>query len=145
MNLGVVQANLNELADAEYSYKMALSQRKSYPDCHYNLGTLYLKGQHFSKARQHFGTAIQLRQNHFPSWSNLVILLDNLEMFFEAEEQARLAIRIFPEKSDFYFHLGNILGKQNRFEEAESMYLTAILKEGKKALYFSNLVIFAFF
>ena len=42
MNLGIVQAQLDEYKAAEDSYKNAISLRKDfYPDAHFNLGTLY--------------------------------------------------------------------------------------------------------
>lgn len=43
MNLGIVQAELNENEDAEFSYKEAIKHRKTYPDCYFNLGNLVSK------------------------------------------------------------------------------------------------------
>ncbi|CAM1296549.1 Uncharacterised protein g1588 [Pycnogonum litorale] len=40
MNLGIVQASLRKHYKAEQSYLIALSHRKHYPDCLYNLGNL---------------------------------------------------------------------------------------------------------
>ena len=66
----------------------------------------------------------------------------------EAQEAATRAITIFPKKAEFHFHLGNILGKQGKFDEAEENYHKAINlinsenppKNPKiKSLYHSNL------
>ena len=44
MNLGIVQANLKKFHNAEQSYLEALNLKNGfYPDCLFNLGTLYLK------------------------------------------------------------------------------------------------------
>ena len=40
MNLGIVEAALHKVTDAETSYQMALKHRRKYPDCYYNLGNL---------------------------------------------------------------------------------------------------------
>ena len=51
MNLGIVQTNLNKFQDAEQSYTEALRLKFGiYPDCLFNLGTLYLKLKQFDKA-----------------------------------------------------------------------------------------------
>ena len=53
MNLGIVQANLNKFHSAEQSYLEALNLKNGvYPDCLFNLGTLYLKLRQFEKAIQ---------------------------------------------------------------------------------------------
>ena len=40
MNLGIVEAALGKVTNAETSYQMALTHRRKYPDCYYNLGNL---------------------------------------------------------------------------------------------------------
>jgi tetratricopeptide (TPR) repeat protein len=40
MNLGIVQASLMKNESAERSYRTAISHRRKYPDCYYNLGNL---------------------------------------------------------------------------------------------------------
>jgi Flp pilus assembly protein TadD len=40
MNLGIVQALLRKHKEARVSYLTALSHRRKYPDCYYNLGNL---------------------------------------------------------------------------------------------------------
>jgi len=40
MNLGIVLAGLKRHSEAEASYFIALTYRKKYPDCYYNLGNL---------------------------------------------------------------------------------------------------------
>ena len=40
MNLGIVKAGLKKSAEAERCYYTALTHRRKYPDCLYNLGNL---------------------------------------------------------------------------------------------------------
>ncbi|XP_071838686.1 protein O-mannosyl-transferase TMTC4-like isoform X3 [Apostichopus japonicus] len=42
MNLGIVQASLKKYSQAQHSYEEALSHRRNYPDCYFNLGNLEL-------------------------------------------------------------------------------------------------------
>ena len=42
MNLGIVQALLKKYPEARNSYQTALTHRKKYPDCYYNLGNLVI-------------------------------------------------------------------------------------------------------
>lgn len=128
MNLGIVQAQLGKLNVSEESYFRALSLRSDvYPDGHFNLGTLYLKFKDKEEeALYEFNMAISQDEKHFSAWSNKVILLDELDRLEEAKVAAERANLIFPENADFYFHLGNILGKQSNFEKAEKHYHKAI-------------------
>lgn len=47
MNLAIVQAALNKSQLAENNYMKALSHRRKYPDCYYNLGNLVRSTGHF--------------------------------------------------------------------------------------------------
>ena len=138
MNLGTVQAALRDFEVAEKSYVKALSLRRSYPDCWYNLGNLYLKFAKAVKAKEAFDQAIFLNPNHRSSWLNLVILSDEEKRFEQAEDYARRALRHLPLEPELYFHLGNIHGKQGKYELSEENYLKALsLRETSS--YFGNL------
>ena len=139
MNLGIVQSNLNKFAESEESYKRALKFRPYYPDCLFNLATLYLKTKDFQKAVETFEKAIEQNSEHFSAHTNLVILLDDLGKYEEAEFKAKQALKVFPDKADFYFHLANIYGKVNKFQHAENLYQKAIeLSHAKVPIYFVN-------
>ena len=125
----------NKMDLALKSYEKALSLRQHYPDCYFNLGTLFLKTNRRKLAKESFLKAIAQNSSHFPAFSNLVILLDEQGNFQEAEATAKAAITIFPERSDFYFHLGNIYGKTNQYEIAEVNFKRAIELEPKPEYY----------
>merc|ERR1712018_738412 len=90
MNLGIVQAQLDELKEAEASYHNAISSRNNfYPDGHFNLGTLYLKLKNKKEeALSEFTISITQNEHHFSAWSNKVILLDELNRLKEAQDAA---------------------------------------------------------
>jgi len=48
MNLAIVQAAQQQYSTAEQSYITALTYRRRYPDCLYNLGNLVLHVHHFA-------------------------------------------------------------------------------------------------
>lgn len=147
MNLGVTQAQIGAFRDAEKSYHQALQLRSDYPDCHFNLGNLYLKTNELDRASKCFERAIFLKPEHKSAWANLILLNDEQGLWDEAERLAISAIARFPGESDFPFHLANLYGKMNRFEEAEQFFLLALnlaedprtLNENNKGLYHSNL------
>lgn len=139
MNLGIVDAALKDHRSAEINYAKAISLRRTYPDAHYNLGTLYLSQGLKDDALAQFVTATQQNPRHFAAWANKVILLDDTEKFADAEEAALQAVALFPGQPDFHFHLGNIYGKTGRFEEAESRYLKALSFNSSVPIYHSNM------
>ena len=162
MNLGIVLAASDDASGAEASYVEAIALRKGvYPDAHYNLGTLYLgRGLKIQALQQFevrydllvcetqqnimtisilFQTATDQKPRHFSAWSNMVTLLDDLEDFSRAEMAAQKALAIFPEKADFYFHLGNIFGKTGKFDKSEVNYKTALSIGPVISLYHSNM------
>ncbi len=96
--------------------------RKHCPDCHFNLGNLYLKTGEKASALMAFRAAISQNKSLRHAWSNLVILLDELDDFTTAEEECLSARELFPAAPEFAFHLGNIYGKQDRFPDAEKMW-----------------------
>jgi tetratricopeptide (TPR) repeat protein len=78
MNLGIVQAGLKKSVAAEQSYFNALTHRRNYPDCYFNLGNLYLDLQRHTNALIAWTNATKLKPTHVSAWSNALILLDNL-------------------------------------------------------------------
>ncbi|XP_061165733.1 protein O-mannosyl-transferase TMTC4-like [Saccostrea echinata] len=131
MNLGIVQAALKKQKEAEQSYHTALRHRRKYPDCYYNLGNLYLDmGQH-QLALSAWRNATLQKPSHLNAWSNMVILLDNLEKLEQAELVGKEAIKHVPNDPTPYFNLANVIGKANRYQESEQYFLKAIHLSGK--------------
>lgn len=58
--------------------------------------------------------------------NNLALALKDLGEWKEAEAEARIALKLRPQRADYHFNLGIILQRQNRLEEAESAYKQAL-------------------
>merc|ERR1719336_2164848 len=116
MNLGIVQAQLDELKSAESSYFNALSLRNNfYPDGHFNLGTLYLKIKNKKEeALSEFSISIAQNERHFSAWSNQIILLDELNRLKEAQEAATRAKTNISEKGRILFSSWQYIWKAGR-------------------------------
>ena len=75
---------------------------------------------------------------HFGAHANLVILLDELQKFHLAKQRAKEALKVFPHKPDFHFHLANIYGKTNNFVEAEKAFEIVIQMNPNDSIYYVN-------
>lgn len=82
---------------------------------------------------------------HVISWNNMIVLLESIGEFKRAENVARTALSILPNEPNLHFNIANILGKMDKFVEAEKHFLAAIQlkhlasKTQVVTLYHSNL------
>ncbi|XP_050302270.1 protein O-mannosyl-transferase TMTC4-like [Anthonomus grandis grandis] len=139
MNLGIVLSSKGYLEEAEKAYKTALRHRMRYSDAQYNLGNLYLDLGRHQEALAAWKEAVRLRPTHSAAWGNALALLDSDGRTHEAVELGILALQHVPRAPAIHFALGNVLGKLNRFPEAETHFLQAIKLNENNALYYSNL------
>ncbi|KAK3796778.1 hypothetical protein RRG08_045784 [Elysia crispata] len=126
MNRGIVKAALLKYEEAEYSYKQALRCRRNYPDCYYNLGNLYVETNHSQSALDAFLNATRQRPTHWNSWNNAIILLDNLGYYEKAAKMGEAALKVLPNQPNVLFSLANVLGKAEKWEESERVFLHTI-------------------
>lgn len=145
MNLGIVLSAQHEYNKAENAYLTALQHRKSYPHCYFNLGNLYLEMGEKTKALFAWQNATFQQPTHVISWNNMIVLLESIGELKRAENVARTALSILPNEPNLHFNIANILGKIDKFVEAEKHFLAAIklkhltAKTVLVALYHSNL------
>jgi len=82
---------------------------------------------------------------HVISWNNMIVLLESIGELKRAENVARTALSILPNEPNLHFNIANILGKIDKFVEAEKHFLAAIKSKHRSskamlvALYHSNL------
>lgn len=67
------------------------------------------------------------------------ITFDVLGELTRAEKLGLEALRYLPEDSSIHFNLGNTMGKQQKFEQAEHYFKKAISLKPGTALYHTNL------
>jgi tetratricopeptide (TPR) repeat protein len=75
------------------------------------------------------------------AYSNLGLLLDDLNRYEEAEAVYRKAIEIAPSNPTIYSNLGGLLVELNRHEEAEIMFRKAIELDSKFYTAYYNLAL----
>lgn len=63
---------------------------------------------------------------HAISWNNMIVLLESIGELRRAENVARAALTILPNEPNLHFNIANILGKMDKFVEAEKHFLAAI-------------------
>ncbi|XP_038050307.1 protein O-mannosyl-transferase TMTC4-like isoform X1 [Patiria miniata] len=139
MNLGIVQAANKKYTEAEQSYKMALSHRHRYADCYFNLGNMYLELRRDNEALGAWLNATSFQSDHARAWSNAVVHFESLGQYETAILVAKEAMKHVPQEPSIYFGLGNVLGKEGRYQEAEENFLQAIQLNPKMANYHGNL------
>lgn len=72
-------------------------------------------------------------------WANMLTLLDNEGKIDEVIDLSAKAFQFLPNDSSIMFLRANALGKLDRFEEAERLYLEIIQLQPMRALYHINL------
>ncbi|XP_067616656.1 protein O-mannosyl-transferase Tmtc4 [Eurosta solidaginis] len=139
MNLGIVQAARKDAYNALQSYKNALKYRKSYAICHYNLGNLYLDIQMHSEAMQHWQEAVSLNPQQPKAWANILTMLDNRGLYEDVIRLSTQALNYLPNETNILFIRANVLGKLQRYVEAEELYKEIIEKEPFNLLFHTNM------
>jgi len=97
------------------------------------------------KALKAWQQATMQQPTHVISWNNMIVLLESIGKLKRAETVASIALSILPNEPNLHFNIANILGKMDRFEEAEKHFLIAVKlkhlapKTQVVALYHSNL------
>ncbi|RWS15638.1 transmembrane and TPR repeat-containing protein 4-like protein [Dinothrombium tinctorium] len=138
MNLGIVQTTAKNYAEAEKSYFTALKYRHKYADCMFNLGNLYLEQKRYRSAAIAWRNSTIIKPKLLAAWNNLILMLDSIGEDQRALHVAEESLKHLPKESSLHFNYANILGKINRFKDAERHFLIA-LNISKEAVYYANL------
>lgn len=69
----------------------------------------------------------------------MIVMLEKNGSLQDAQNIARRALRALPDAPSIHFHLGNILGKLERYSEAEKHFLVAIDADKLNGNYWGNL------
>ena len=138
-NLGLLQANLNRLDEAEQSYRVAIASAPGHAEAHNNLGLLLAGRGREEEAEDCYRQAIALEPGSTRAHSNLGVLLASGKRQDEAERCYRRAIVLNPTDSGVHSNLGALLANQRRDDEALRCYREAIALDPGNAGAYSNL------
>jgi len=115
---------------AEASFGLALRDNPSSAEALYGLGSVYLKQEKTSKARESFERAIKLRASYpdtLPNaWNNLGLLATREGRTAEAIPYFQEALRLSPDHLIALDNLGNAFRQQKQWDEARKVLERAV-------------------
>ncbi|XP_071084999.1 protein O-mannosyl-transferase TMTC4-like [Haliotis cracherodii] len=139
MNLGIVQAQLNEPETSEASFLRALQLHSACTDCHYNLGNLYkFLGRH-EDAITAYRNATQISPTHAGAWKNSFLILDQLGKYDQAIVAGRKAVVLLPEETGLMARVASVYVKVRMYQEGEQLFLKALRRDNSKYYIHHNL------
>ena len=101
--------------------RMAVSLAPGDPLTHWRLGTFIqtrLPPDQIGQAVSEFGRAVSLSPNDYRYWAAWGLALEQAGDYEKGEEALREAVRLAPSYTHPRWHLGNLLLRQNRYDEA---------------------------
>ena len=126
-NLGSVNFELGNYAEAEEAYRKALELNPVYADALVNLGNTYQqralglpdgntrRNELLGTAIEQYGAALKILPNHSAAYGNMGFALFNIGAFERADSAYRKAVRLNPRAYNALNNLGNLyitLGQQ---------------------------------
>lgn len=99
----------------------------------------YLEQKNYDKALKAWESATRQRKTHRRAWTNIILLLDDLDMREEALKMGYQALHFLPGDASIHFNVANMLGKVGNFVEAEKHFKNAISKNPADAMFYTNL------
>jgi tetratricopeptide (TPR) repeat protein len=125
-NLGIALHDLEQIGDAEASYRRAVEIKPDFAGAHNNLG-LVLKdlGLHDDAVAAH-RRALEIMPDFADAHNNLGMDLKDLGLLEEAVTSYRRALQINPDFVNAYHNLGNALSSLRRFDDAIECYQRAL-------------------
>lgn len=95
--------------------------------------------KNYSMAMHSWKHSLSINPKQSRPWANMLTFLDNKGQNDEVIYWSAKALHFLPNDSSILFLRANALGKLNRFEEAERLYLEIIQLHPMHALYHVNL------
>ena len=123
---GIAMFQRGYLDQAAASFRQVIADNPNNAEAHYNLGTLNLRRNALTEARQYIDKALELRPEYPEAWNNLGMI--------EAQEgHAEQAVRSFerslqqrPNYTVALLNLGNLYRRQGQMQEAQKLLTRAL-------------------
>ncbi len=125
-NLGLVHQKLNQLREAERSYRQALSLKNDYVEALGNLGNVLREQGELDAACATYKQVLTMKPGHPEGYNNLGVVLKEQGKRDEARDACQRAIALNPENAEAHCNLGVILFECERLDEAIPRFRQAV-------------------
>ena len=125
-NQGIVYQQLNQLHEAERSYRQALSLKSDYVEALGNLGNVLREKGELDEARATCKQVLTVKPDHSEGYNNLGVVLKEQGRRDEARDAYQRAIALNPENAEAHCNLGVILFEGERIDEAIARFQRAV-------------------
>ena len=125
-NQGLVHQKLNQLHEAERSYRQALALKGDYVEALGNLGNVLREKGELDEACAAYQQVLTIKPDHPEGYNNLGVVLKEQGKRDEAREAYQRAIALNPENAEAYCNLGAILFEGERLDEAIARFEHAV-------------------
>ncbi len=125
-NMATALRDAEDFESAEYAYRKAITLKPGYVDAHNNLSVLLLHKDRTDEALRILGDALKLDERNVATLLNVARVQLKRGAHPIAEQAARAALDIEPDKAEAYCILGQIHHELDRHDEALGFIAQAI-------------------
>lgn len=125
-NMATALRDAEDFESAEHAYRKAIALKPNYIDAYNNLSILLLHKDRTDEALRVLGDALKLEDRNVKTLLNVAKVQLKRNAYAIAEQAARLALEVEPDKADAYGLLGQIYHELDRHEEALGFIAQAI-------------------
>jgi Flp pilus assembly protein TadD/peroxiredoxin len=115
---GVALFQHGYLDEAAESFQQVIAAKPNDPEGYYNLGTLNLRRDDFTQARQYLEQSLKLRPNYPEAWNNLGMMAAREGHPDQAIQNFQQSLLLRPTYAIALLNLGNVYRRQKTFDKA---------------------------
>ena len=130
---GVAMFQHGYLDQAAISFEQVIAIRPDDAEAYYNLGTLDLRRNDFSKARQQLEKALTLKPNYPEAWNNLGMMAAQQGQTAEAMHSFEKSLALRPAYLTALLNLGNLYRHERSFINAQTYLVRALTQAPEDA------------
>jgi tetratricopeptide (TPR) repeat protein len=123
---GVAFFQRGYLGQAAASFQQVIAQKPDDPEAFYNLGTLYLRKNDFTSARDALEKTVKLRPDYPEAWNNLGMLAAQQNQPDEAIRNFEQSLTLRPDYTIALLNLGNLYRRQGSLDKAQELLNRAL-------------------
>ena len=132
-NMATALRDAEDFESAEHAYRKAIALKPNYIDAYNNLSILLLHKDRTDEALRVLGDALKLDEKNVKTLLNVAKVQLKRNAYAIAEQAARLALEVEPDKAEAYGILGQIFHELDRHEEALGFIAQAIKLDPESA------------